>query len=68
MGLWTCFGFMAASGVLVAFLWWRLGSSSEYGDLNPGLRGGEGEGEGEDGEVGQVVSKTGSEEKEKIAV
>jgi len=29
-GLWTLFGFLAAAGFIVGFLWWRLGSSSEY--------------------------------------
>lgn len=30
MGNWTCFALLAMSGVIVSFVWWRLGGSSEY--------------------------------------
>lgn len=30
MGNWTCFALMGLAGVCVCFLWYKLGSSSEY--------------------------------------
>lgn len=30
MGNWTCFGLLGLSAVIVVFVWWKCGSSSEY--------------------------------------
>lgn len=30
MGNWTCFSLLGVAAILVAFLWYKLGSSSEY--------------------------------------
>jgi len=30
MGNWTCFALLALSGLIVCFVWWRIGGSSDY--------------------------------------
>ncbi|GJN89408.1 hypothetical protein Rhopal_002388-T1 [Rhodotorula paludigena] len=58
MGNWTCFALVGLAALVVCFLWFRLGSSSEYKDTFVGVAGeGAGEVEKDDAEAGPVKER-----------